>query len=206
MFPLYSTRRKSGLKNHPPAKDTEMPSTGTPRFVGFEQETLPQKSVLYQAAYSILGSRGDAEDAVQETYFQAWKSYSSFEPGTNCRAWMFSILFNVIRHQRRKWIFRMCLTDDATVFEKIVPAAPAMTEELSDPAILAAFRKLPQPYQEAVLLADVHEFSYKEISDVIGRPIGTVMSRISRGRQLLRKSLAPVAGQYGILRTRTVTA
>lgn len=88
----------------------------------FEEETLPHKSALFQSAYSLLGSRGEAEDAVQETYFQAWKSFRAFELGTNCRAWMFSILFNVVRQQRRKWIFRFRLTDDPSIFEKTVPA------------------------------------------------------------------------------------
>jgi len=172
----------------------------------FEQETLPHKSVLYQAAYSLLGSRGEAEDAVQETYLQAWKSFHAFAVGTNCRAWMFPILFNVVRHQRRKWIFRFRLTSEPDVFEKTVAVAPVADEALTDPYILAALRKLPQSYAEAVILADVQEFSYKEISDALGCPIGTVMSRISRGRQLLRQALAPIAEKHGILRTRAATA
>jgi RNA polymerase sigma-70 factor, ECF subfamily len=168
----------------------------------FEQETLPHKSVLYQAAYSLLGSRGEAEDAVQETYLQAWKSFQTFQTGTNCRAWMFSILFNVVRHQRRKWIFRFCLTNEPNVFEKTVPAVRPAADELTDPEILAALRKLPESYAEVVILADVQEFSYKEISVAIGCPIGTVMSRISRGRELLRKALTSVAEQRGILRAK----
>ncbi len=171
----------------------------------FERETLPYKFVLYQAAYPLLGTRGEAEDAVQETYFQAWKSFHAFELGTNCRAWMFSILFNVVRRQRCKWILRFHLTNDAIVFDKTVPAAVnSTTGELTDPLILRALRQLPRSYAEAVVLADVHEFTYKEISDAIGRPIGTVMSRISRGRELLREALAPLAKEHGMLRTRTV--
>lgn len=172
----------------------------------FEQETLPHKSVLYQAAYSLLGSRGEAEEAVQETYLQAWKSFDAFQLGTNCRAWMFSILFNVVRHQRRKWMFRFCLTNEPDVFEKTVPATPSHADELTDPEILAALRKLPQSYAEAVILADVQEFTYKEVSDTLGCPIGTVMSRISRGRELLRKALTPVAEERGILRAKRVPA
>ncbi len=159
----------------------------------FEFETLPHKSVLYRAAYSLLRNRGEAEDAVQETYLQAWKSFQAFQLGTNCRAWMYSILLNVIRHQRRKWIFRFCLTNDPEVFERIVPAWLAPHEEITDPEILAALCRLPESYARAVLLADVTECTYKEISDTMGCPIGTVMSRINRGRELLRKALTPVA-------------
>jgi RNA polymerase sigma-70 factor (ECF subfamily) len=162
---------------------------------GFEAEILPHRRVLFQSAYSSLRSRAEAEDAVQETYLQALKSFEAFEPGTNCRAWLFSILLNKIRRHRRKWTFRMKLT----VAPDISPGEP-ICRELTDPDILAAFKKLPPNFAEVVLLADVHEFSYREISDTIGCPIGTVMSRISRGRQLLRASLAELAKERGIIR------
>jgi len=161
----------------------------------FEQETLPHKPVLYQAAYSRLGCRGEAEDAVQETYLQAWKSFERFQPGTNCRAWMFAILLNVVRHQRRKWIYRVRLTGEVGVFDRSVPAAVAVCEHLTDPEILAALRQLPPSYAAAIILADVQELSYKEIVHALGWPMGTVMSRISRGRELLRKSLTARAAR-----------
>jgi RNA polymerase sigma-70 factor (ECF subfamily) len=170
----------------------------------FEAETLPHRGVLYQSAYSLMGNRMEAEDVVQDTYLQAWMSFDAFEPGTNCRAWLFSILFNKIRHYRRKWTFRMKLTDDPKTFERTTnfPAEP-LCDELTDPDVLAAFRKLPLNFAEFVLLADVQEFSYKEIADTIGCPLGTVMSRISRGRALLRDSLNEIAIQRGILRRTT---
>jgi RNA polymerase sigma-70 factor (ECF subfamily) len=167
----------------------------------FEAETLPHKTVLFQSACSLLGSRAEAEDVVQETYLQAWKSFNSFEQGTNCRAWLFSILSFKIRHHRRKWTFRMKLTDDPNIFQRLVGIArEPIRDELTDPVILAALRKLPQKFAEVVLLADVHEFSYREVADAIGCPIGTVMSRLSRGRELLRGSLAGVATAHGIVR------
>ena len=156
----------------------------------FEAETLPHRGVLFQFAYSLLRSQAEAEDAVQETYLQAWKSFAAFEPGTNCRAWLFSILFNKIRHHRRKWGCRMKLTNDPKTFEASTGSSPEpIRDNLTDPDILAAFAKLPVNFAEVVLLADVYDFSYKEISATIGRPVGTVMSRINRGRELLRASL-----------------
>jgi RNA polymerase sigma-70 factor, ECF subfamily len=165
----------------------------------FEQETLPHKSVLYRTAFSVLRKRSESEEAVQETYFQAWKSFHTFETGTNCRAWMFSILFNVIRRQRREWTFRVLLTNDVNVFERTSPGA-SISSDLTDRQILSALGKLPRSYAVAVILADIDELSYKEISEATGRPIGTVMSSISRGRELLRQALAPLAEERGIMR------
>ena len=165
----------------------------------FEMETLPHSGVLFQSACSLLGSRAEAEDALQETYLQAWKSFNAFEPGTNCRAWLYSILFNKIRHHRRKWTFRMKLTNNPRAFERMGESLPEpMHDELTDPGILAAFRKLPLNFAEVILLADVQEFTYKEIASIVGCPIGTVMSRISRGRELLRAYLSGDAEQRGI--------
>ncbi len=173
----------------------------------FEEETLPHRGVLFQSAYSLLGSLAEAEDAVQETYLQAWKSFAHFEPGTNCRAWLLSILFNKVRHLRRKWTFRMKLSDDPSAFERTVFSLDeVVSEELTDPEILAAFRKLPLNFAKVVLLADVEEFSYKEISNSVGCPIGTVMSRISRGRELLRESLGKVAKERGIFHKTALSA
>jgi len=167
----------------------------------FELETLPHKSALYRAAYSLLHSRGEAEEAVQETYLQAWKSFQRFQPGSNSRAWMYSILLNVVRHQRRKWIVRFFLTNDTDIFERSLPALVAECRHVTDPEILAALSKLPQSYAEAVILADVEELSYKEISQRMGCPMGTVMSRLNRGREILRNTLHPVAQRHRILRS-----
>jgi len=155
----------------------------------FETEALPHIQDLFRTAVSILGNRTEAEDAVQEVYLQAWKSFQRFTPGTNCRAWLFGILFHVISHQRRKWLSRFVLREPKT-FEDSTPYTPPVPEQLTDNELLSAFRKLPQQFAEVVMLADVHEFSYREIQQSLGIPIGTVMSRLSRGRQLLRAQLA----------------
>lgn len=168
------------------------------RRAAFETEALPHRNALYQSARSLLGSATEAEDAVQETYLLAWKSFEKFQSGSNCRAWLFSILFNVIRHHRRKWLFRFRLTDDPEVFERTVANTNSVAEDLTDEHVLAAINTLPQQFAKVVVLADVQEFSYKEISKAIDRPIGTVMSRLSRGRELLRSSLADVAYERGI--------
>lgn len=164
----------------------------------FEVLTLPHKDALCKCARSIMSSAASAEDAVLETYFQAWKSFSRFQAGTNCRAWLFGILFNVIRHERRKWTARFSFFETPDVIEQTVAAGTPLSESLSDADILSALRQIPQKYSEVVVLCDVEEFSYKEIQDALGIPIGTVMSRLSRGRQLLRSKLSGPAAEYGI--------
>jgi RNA polymerase sigma-70 factor (ECF subfamily) len=166
---------------------------------GFEAEALPHLDALFRAAASILHSRSEAEDAVQETYLQALNSFHRFTPGTNCRAWLFRILFHVISHQRRKWFGRMIFTEREELEQTAVYLEP-VAEQLTDDELIQAFRKLPQQFAEVVMLADVQEFSYKEIQETLGIPAGTVMSRLSRGRQLLRVHLAGCGARAGIVR------
>jgi RNA polymerase sigma-70 factor (ECF subfamily) len=164
----------------------------------FESVALPHLNDLYRAARRIIGNPTEAEDAVQETYHQAWKSFHRFEAGTNCRAWLFKILFHVIHHQRRKlWKWASFASLDEAP-EKIPIYEPPAPQDLTDEEVLQAFEKLPPHYREVVMLADVQEFSYKEIADTLSIPIGTVMSRLNRGRKLLRADLAGVAESYGI--------
>jgi RNA polymerase sigma-70 factor, ECF subfamily len=158
----------------------------------FETEALPHLQDLLRTASSIMGSRTEAEDAVQEAYLQAWKSFDRYTPGTNCRAWLFGILFHVISHQRRKWLSRFVLREPQT-FEDVAAYSAPVPEHLTDQEMLAALKSIPQQFAEVILLADVQEFSYKEIQQSLGIPIGTVMSRLSRGRQLLRAQLAGIA-------------
>ena len=168
-------------------------------IVVFEEEALPHLPDLYRAAAAITRSRTEAEDAVQEAYLQALKSFHRFAPGTNCRAWLFRILFHVISHQRRKWFGRFVYSE-REVLEQTASYVSPVPEELTDDEMIAAFRKLPRQFAEVVLLCDVQEFSYKEIQEALGIPIGTVMSRLSRGRQLLRSQLANCVARAGIVR------
>jgi RNA polymerase sigma-70 factor, ECF subfamily len=165
----------------------------------FEREALPHMDDLYRTAASMLRSQTEAEDTVQETYLQAWKSFQRFTPGTNCRAWLFRILFHVIAHQRRKWFNRFISTERVDL-EQTMTYLPPVPTELRDEEILGAVRKIPQQYAEVVMLADVHEFSYKEIQETLRISIGTVMSRLSRGRQLLRAQLPSYDTRIGVSR------
>jgi RNA polymerase sigma-70 factor, ECF subfamily len=163
----------------------------------FEVSALPHATDLFRTATSLLGNRAEAEDAVQETYLQAWKSFHRFTPGTNCRAWLYRVLFHVIAHQRRKWLNRFVATERTDIEQTATYSVP-VAEELTDEEILGAIRNIPQQYAEVVMLADVHEFSYKEIQETLEIPIGTVMSRLSRGRQLLRAKLQSCAAHIGV--------
>jgi RNA polymerase sigma-70 factor (ECF subfamily) len=174
-------------------------SRGLGGIAGFEAEALPHMDALFRAAASILHSRSEAEDAVQETYLQALNSFHRFTPGTNCRAWLFRILFHVISHQRRKWFGRIIFSEREELEQTAVYMEP-VAEQLTDDELIQAFRKLPQQFAEVVMLADVQEFSYKEIQETLGIPAGTVMSRLSRGRQLLRVHLAECGARAGIVR------
>jgi RNA polymerase sigma-70 factor (ECF subfamily) len=127
----------------------------------------------------------------------AWKSFDRYERGTNCKAWLFQILFNVVRHERRNW-YKWITGKEHDAAESTVVAPTPVAENLSDPEIIRALDGLPRNFREVVLLVDVEEFSYKEASQMLRVPIGTVMSRLSRGRALLRENLASVAASYGI--------
>jgi RNA polymerase sigma-70 factor, ECF subfamily len=164
----------------------------------FESAALPHLNPLFRTALRIIGDRQEAEDLVQETYLQAWKSFHRFEAGTNCRAWLFKILFHVINHHRRKWFRFTWLSDGDEGLETTLVYEPPVAQDLSDEEVLAALEKVPSQYREVILLADVQEFSYKEIADILRVPIGTVMSRLSRGRKVLRQELAEFASGYGI--------
>ncbi len=164
----------------------------------FEAAALPQADSLYRAARRILGSQTEAEDVVQETYLQAWKSFDRFEPGTNIRAWMFKIMFHVIHHHRRKaWRLVTVKEEEEFVFDSLA-WEPPVPQELRDEDVLEALAQTPEHFRAVILLADVEEFSYKEIAETLSIPIGTVMSRLNRGRKLLRASLSPLAASYGL--------
>lgn len=168
-----------------------------PPAAGFEAEALPHLNDLFRTASRLLLDQSKASDAVQETFLIAWKSFHRYQPGTNCRAWLFQILFHVIRHERRSWFKWLTgKTEDIAGLE--VRAPEPVPETLTDKDILAALDNVPAQFREVLLLVDVEEFSYKEASEMLRVPIGTVMSRLSRGRQLLRGQLGNVARSYGL--------
>lgn len=165
----------------------------------FEAEAMTHIHDLYRTAMRLTMNHQDADDLVQETYMQAWKSFDRYEAGTNCRAWLYKILFNKFDHHRRKKYTQAKYFQEADelVFDNSVYSAP-IPEHLTDQEVIAALNRLPEHYRSVVLLADVHDFDYKEVAAILDIPIGTVMSRLSRARGQLKKSLARVAGEYGI--------
>ncbi|HQR39274.1 MAG TPA: sigma-70 family RNA polymerase sigma factor [Blastocatellia bacterium] len=176
-----------------------------PRLEEFESVALPHMNDLVRTATRVVRDRTEANDLVQETYLQAWKSFHRFEPGTNCRAWLYKIMFHVIHHHRRKQ-YRMNLRlvrEDEQTLEETLPYVPPVRETLDDEDVVAAFDKLPAHYRDVVLLVDVQELTYKEAADALNVPIGTVMSRVSRGRQVLRAELSDFAKGYGITERKT---
>src|SRR5262249_54965356 len=164
----------------------------------FEAEALAALDSLYRAALRLTRVPADAEDLVQETYLKAFRAADQFEPGTNLRAWLFTILHNTARNRARDRA-RDTVAIDSEFVERAAEAAPlgsraavaAETPEtllLRDalaPELQAAIDELPEQFRQAVWLRDVEEFSYAEIARMLAIPVGTVMSRISRGRHML---------------------
>jgi RNA polymerase sigma-70 factor, ECF subfamily len=174
----------------------DQPLQGLPA-IAFEAEALPHMNDLFRTAVRLLRDSGKASDAVQETYLIAWKSFSKYQQGSNCKAWLFKILFNVVRHERRTWFKWITGKDEDLAEAQLVAPAP-IPEKLTDGSILAALDKLPLQFRETLLLVDVEEFSYKEASEILRVPIGTIMSRLNRARGILRNQLTDVARAYGL--------
>jgi RNA polymerase sigma-70 factor (ECF subfamily) len=160
----------------------------------FALEALPHLPDLVRTASRMMGDRGKAEDVVQDVYLQAWKSFNRFETGTNCRAWLFKILFHCVQHYRRKWFRFSAMQPMDSYTEATVAYTPPIAEMLTDEDLLAALDTIPADFRAVVLLVDVEEFAYREAAEILNVPIGTVMSRVSRGRRLLRESLAGKEG------------
>lgn len=178
----------------------------------FVDDTKPHMASLFSTASRLNnGNRSDAEDLVQETYLKAFRSYGSFETGTNLRAWLFRILHNthINRYRaksRRPEESELDDVDDLYLFRKLrdvsrynQSAEEEMIEQFSEEQIINAVDGLPESYRMAVLLADVEGFSYKEIAEILDVPVGTVMSRLHRGRKVLQKELYDYAASLGLV-------
>lgn len=164
------------------------------RIEDFESAALPHMNDLFRTAAHLVQTTEEARDLIQDVYLIAWKSFHRFQPGTNCRAWLFKIMYNEFRHYRRRWSrLKLSQQPDERPLEEIVLYEPPVREELTDEDVLAALDAISAEYREVILLADVQEFAYKEVADILNIPIGTVMSRLSRGRKLLRLKLADFA-------------
>ena len=178
----------------------------------FDSQLMPYLDSLYNTAYRMTRRAEDAEDLVQETYFKAYKYYDKFEEGTNLKAWLFKILKNTFINNYRKKKLEPRSVDFAEIedsFERIVrrdnseqPADPESEFFIGvlDDDVKKALDSLPYDYRMVVILADLEDFSYKEIADILDCPVGTVMSRLYRGRKLLEKALLKYARQHGYIR------
>jgi len=158
----------------------------------FEALAIPLLAPLYNFAHWLAGNRDEAEDLVQETYVKAMKGFSTFQLGTNFRAWMYRILRNTFLTSRSGLKQMVSLDDEESSI--VEPAATDDPESLlfaraDEEEIRRALEQLPVAHREIVLLCDVEEMSYKEIAELVGIPIGTVMSRLSRARRTMRSLL-----------------
>jgi RNA polymerase sigma-70 factor (ECF subfamily) len=180
----------------------------------FEDAAMPYLDSLYNTAYRMARNAEDAEDLVQETYLKAYKYYDKFQEGTNFKAWLFKILKNTFINAYRKkqaTPHQSAFGDIEDAFESQVsdevrrrhktPEDEAM-EGVLDTDVQRAIQALPPDYRMAVLLADLEDLSYKEIASALEVPVGTVMSRLYRGRKQLEATLLKYAQERGYLRDR----
>jgi RNA polymerase sigma-70 factor (ECF subfamily) len=180
----------------------------------FEEVALPHLDALFNLALSLTRNRKDAEDLVQEAYLRAYRFFGSYRPGTHIKAWLFRILRNIFINRYRAARAR----PDEVRFDRVEVAYERMVEDhflgtrppaspekvvmdgVMDEEIRQAMARLPEEYRVVVLLALVEEMSYKEIAAALSIPLGTVMSRLHRGRKLLQASLLEYARTRGIIR------
>jgi len=178
----------------------------------FADAAMPLMDQLYSAALRMTRNAADAEDLVQETYLKAYRGYDRFQDGTNLKAWMYRILTNSYINRYRAKQRRPDETDIADVEDMYLyrrlggehsdvgtSAEEAFLSSVTDSNVKAAIEAIPENFRIAVLLADVEGFAYKEIAEILDIPIGTVMSRIHRGRKALEKQLHEFAGQRNLL-------
>ncbi len=176
----------------------------------FERDVLPILPNLYGAALRLTRNPQDAEDLLQETYLRAFRGFGGFQEGTNLRAWMYRILTNTfINSYRKKQREPLTVPEDDIedwyLYDKIgeagveASAETKVLERIPDEDVQRALEELPEGFRMAVLLADVEGFSYKEIAEILGIPIGTVMSRLHRGRKALQKALWETVRERGLV-------
>ena len=177
----------------------------------FAQQAMQYAPQLYSAGVRMTRNGADAEDLVQETYLRAYRSYATFTDGTNLRAWLFRILTNTFINsyrakQRRVQETELNDVEDLYLYQRIsgVDVAGRSAEDtlfdlFTDDEVKDALEALPESFRLPVLLADVEDFSYKEIAEMLEIPIGTVMSRLHRGRKAMHKALVEFATERGLL-------
>jgi RNA polymerase sigma-70 factor, ECF subfamily len=190
---------------------TETPTDDSALRERFERDVLPLLPNLYAAALRMTRNPADAEDLVQDTYLRAFRGFSGFKEGTNLKAWLYRILTNsFINTYRKKQRQPQTVEgpddlDEWYLFDKLggrnveLSAETEVLDKIPDEAVKGALESLPENFRLPVLLADVEGFSYKEIAEIMDTPIGTVMSRLHRGRKALQKALWDTAKERGLI-------
>jgi RNA polymerase sigma-70 factor (ECF subfamily) len=184
----------------------------------FADQAMQYAPQLYSAARRMTGNSADAEDLVQDTFLRAWRSFGTFQDGTNLRAWLFRILTNSFINtyrakQRRPQEADLADVEDLYLYKRVRTidqstrsAEDTLFDLFTDAEVKQALEDLPENFRLPVLLADVQEFSYKEIAEMLDIPIGTVMSRLHRGRKAMQKRLMDSATERGLLSRSTTSS
>jgi len=184
------------------------------RRASFQAEALPHLDAVYRFALRLTGSPAAAEDLVQETYFRAWRSWEQYTSGTNCKSWLFTICRNVFLRQRERGkrhdeILTEQAPEDPEGLSRESPVFAASLDSdpegdffrsIVDEEVLRAVDELPEEYRTAVVLSDLEGLSYQEISELVEVPLGTVKSRLFRGRRILQERLWEYAVSMGYIR------
>ncbi|HEY2104207.1 MAG TPA: sigma-70 family RNA polymerase sigma factor [Candidatus Binataceae bacterium] len=187
-------------------------TSGPARREIFQQEALPHLDHLYTVALHLARNRNDAQDLVQETMLRALRFFGQFTPGTNCRAWLLTILYNVFRNRYRQSAAGERVTDTEQEFQDQVEEMglrsdmpsndpqTAVFDRLLEGEVQEALDSLPEDFRTVLLMVDIQELRYEEAAEVLDIPLGTVRSRISRARAMLKKALAGFARERGYFR------
>jgi RNA polymerase sigma-70 factor (ECF subfamily) len=189
----------------------ESPSLQLNRRKQFEAEAVPHMDALYRTALRMTKNQTDAEDLVQETMVKAYRFWDKFEPGSNCRAWLFKIMTNIFINEYRSKSrtpvsVNMDDIDDNFLFGQLASMPPGRTPEeemfakIFDDDVKKAIEELPDDFRLVVVLSFLEGFSYQEIADIIELQLGTVKSRLHRGRKLLQKKLHDYAVKNGYIK------
>jgi RNA polymerase sigma-70 factor (ECF subfamily) len=172
--------------------------------VRFEEEALELSDQVYRVARRLVSSREEAEDLVQETYARAFRNWRSFTPGTNLRAWLFRILTNLNidrgRREQRAPDMQPLEEGDYFLYNRLEAAGTGpdddkVVERLSQDSVVEALANVPHDFRDVIVLVDIGDFSYRDAAQILDIPVGTVMSRLHRGRRILKQELAETTVQ-----------
>jgi len=189
-----------------PSDSTRIATNARDR-VRFEEEALELSDQVYRVARHLAGSREEAEDLVQETYARAFRSWRSYQPGTNLRAWLLRILTNLNidrgRRAQRTPPMQGLEANDYFLYDRLTESdgGPSdedrVVERLSQDDIVTALSAVPHDFRDVIVLVDIGDFSYQDAANILDIPIGTVMSRLHRGRRILKRELAESVAEEG---------